>query len=410
MPSGSESPPRGFIREGGSSHAASLSRGAPPAPNAPRIVAPPQDAKQYINALVKALSEGEDSEWKKLYEAELASFGDHCAASPSFFLNTARVLAKHDRACYAIRIATNCLETGIDDVQMLRSVGYVLLSLETSDGVDLSIEVFDRVRELEPSEPQSFIDSGLARFWKAWKEFSFVDSENLAASQVEGLRRDITAAQESLVHVLTHHWATRFDEVEWPALTLLHYVAELVENVNKSNLPLTLAEWPSELDAFKGNITTADTPIHPLRCPEFDPALMVWLGWDTDKTDVDLHVKEPSGKEVSYQHKRGTGSLLSKDFTRGYGPEVYIAKKDGATGGAYEVYAKYFSSHQDSASTGTTSAVVWTIETDNLDGRKHINFSFVRLDTHKQKTHVATVKVGAGSLSQILKKPKLSTP
>jgi hypothetical protein len=251
-----------------------------------------------MDALVKALSEDEDSEWKKLYQAELASFGGHCAASPSFFLNTARVLAKHDRACYAIRIATNCLETGIDDVQMLRSVGYVLLSLETSDGVDLSIEVFDRVRELEPSEPQSFIDSGLARFWKAWKEFSFVDSENLAASQVEGLRRDITAAQESLVHVLTHHWATRFDEAEWPALTLLHYVAELVENVNKSNLPLHL---PNGLLS-----SMPSKEISPLRTRQFtrSAALNLILPWWSGSAGI------PTRRTLIYMLK----SLLEKRF------------------------------------------------------------------------------------------------
>jgi Ca-activated chloride channel family protein len=122
---------------------------------------------------------------------------------------------------------------------------------------------------------------------------------------------------------------------------------------------------------------------------------MVWLGWDTDKTDVDLHVREPSLTEVYYRNKRGTGSLLSQDFTQGYGPEVYIAKSDCAKAGDYEVYAKYFSSHQDSALTGTTSAVVWTIEMDRSDRRKQIKFNFVRLDSCKQKTHVATVKGGA---------------
>jgi uncharacterized protein YfaP (DUF2135 family) len=123
---------------------------------------------------------------------------------------------------------------------------------------------------------------------------------------------------------------------------------------------------------------------------------MIWLAWDTDKTDVDLHVKEPSGKEVDYSNKQGFGSLLSRDFTNGYGPEVYILKdygleKPAAMIGDYEVYAKYYASHQDSFLTGTTSAVVWTIEKDG--GKRSFKFNLVRLNTHQQKTQVATAKV-----------------
>jgi uncharacterized protein YfaP (DUF2135 family) len=55
-------------------------------------------------------------------------------------------------------------------------------------------------------------------------------------------------------------------------------------------------------------------------CIEFDPALVVWLRWYIDKTNVDLHVIKPSNKEINFGNKRGTtGSLLSRDFTQGYG-------------------------------------------------------------------------------------------
>jgi hypothetical protein len=59
--------------------------------------------------------------------------------------------------------------------------------------------------------------------------------------------------------------------------------------------------------------------------------------------------------------------------------------------GDYKVYAKYYASHQDSFLTGTTSAVVWTIEKDG--GKKSFKFNLVRLNTHQQKTQVATAKV-----------------
>jgi len=355
-------------------------------------IAPPQDTEAYLAKLEIAASEGAGGEWKKLYDDELQKLGGHCSASPSFFLNSARVLVKQGSSFDAIRISTNCLESGIDDVQLLRSVGYLLLSTKISYGIDLSIEVFDKVRELAPCEPQSFLDSALSRFWKSWKALASVEDNDLAESS-SSIQLDITTTQELLAHVLTHHWASRFEEIEWPALILLHYVAELVKEVKKSNVPSTLSEWPVDLDIFK---ELSDSPF-PLRCRDFDLALMVWLAWDTDKTDVDLHVKEPSGNEVYYGNKRGCGSVLSRDFTQGYGPEVYILKdygseKAAAMVGHYEVYAKYFSSHQDSYLTGTTSAVVWTIEkTDG--GNQRVKFDFVRLDTHKQKTLVTTANV-----------------
>jgi uncharacterized protein YfaP (DUF2135 family) len=62
--------------------------------------------------------------------------------------------------------------------------------------------------------------------------------------------------------------------------------------------------------------------------------LLIWLAWDTDTTDVDLHVKEPSGKEVYCSNRQGFGSLLRRDFTKGYGPEVYILKDYGSIAGS----------------------------------------------------------------------------
>merc|ERR1719281_1718005 len=80
--------------------------------------------------------------------------------------------------------------------------------------------------------------------------------------------------------------------------------------------------------------------------PQLD--VFVWLGWDTDHTDVDLHVKEPTGEEVNYSHNhsRTTGARVSRDFTQGYGPEVYTLRE--APKGKYDVEANYYASHQAS--------------------------------------------------------------
>ena len=354
-------------------------------------IASPKSPDQFIQDLERSLSNGllkpRKTNWTKIYQDELASYGGHETASPSLFLNTARVLTKNKKPMDAIRIATNCLESGLDDIQMLRSVGYVLLSTKVNEGTNMAVHVFDKVQELEPSEPQSYLDPSLARFQKAWNMF-LEEGKDTDVAMVNDL---LSNAQKGLTHVLNHRWANRFLEIEWPVLVLLHYIEDLIHQMKQDGVALDVPTWPSnELKKFSA---TDELPLH---CKKFEPALMVWLGWDTDKTDVDLHVKEPSGTEVYYSNKRGKGSLLSRDFTQGYGPEVYLARKGAAQSGKYEVLAKYYASHQDSKLTGTTSAIVWTIGDErgpDQTQQRTIQFDFVRLNTHKQMNLVSTAKV-----------------
>lgn len=80
--------------------------------------------------------------------------------------------------------------------------------------------------------------------------------------------------------------------------------------------------------------------------------LMITIAWNTDNTDIDLHVIEPTGEECFYSHpKTKIGGLLTQDVTQGYGPEMYILPK--ARDGHYKVKAKYFSSNRNRASTRT---------------------------------------------------------
>ena len=74
--------------------------------------------------------------------------------------------------------------------------------------------------------------------------------------------------------------------------------------------------------------------------------------WNTDGTDVDLHVIEPSGEECFYQHTQtASGGHISRDVTTGYGPELYLLPK--APAGSYRVSAHYFATDANRASTRT---------------------------------------------------------
>jgi len=86
--------------------------------------------------------------------------------------------------------------------------------------------------------------------------------------------------------------------------------------------------------------------------------LRVLLVWDTDMTDVELHVRDPTGEECYCLHNKTTGGgMLSRDFTKGYGPEEYLLRT--ADVGIYRVFVKLFDGFN--RYTGTTVQVrIWT--------------------------------------------------
>jgi len=79
---------------------------------------------------------------------------------------------------------------------------------------------------------------------------------------------------------------------------------------------------------------------------KFDESdLLITIRWNTDMTDIDLHVQEPSGEQCNYQNKRTrSNGQISSDITTGFGPEMYFNVK--APQGKYDVKVNYFA--QDS--------------------------------------------------------------
>lgn len=149
-----------------------------------------------------------------------------------------------------------------------------------------------------------------------------------------------------------------------------NYLARLAEKMGKWDLALLYyelglaGEWPERFETFK--------PLHkmdyysflqrataqPEQLVSIDYArgrfeqlqealgkpidLVVAISWNTDRTDIDLHVKEPRGEECYYENpETRSGGMLSDDITTGYGPEFYINRD--APRGVYRVYVKYFS-------------------------------------------------------------------
>jgi len=125
--------------------------------------------------------------------------------------------------------------------------------------------------------------------------------------------------------------------------------------------------------------------------------IRISMAWDTDNTDIDLHVVEPHGEECYFSHKLTQyGGTISRDFTGGYGPEEYMCKR--APQGNYRIRAKYYASHQQSLSGGTT--VLVSIFTNFARKDEDYQMLTLRLQTNADIVDVGTIEFIPTSLSE----------
>lgn len=88
--------------------------------------------------------------------------------------------------------------------------------------------------------------------------------------------------------------------------------------------------------------------------------LRVTLTWNTDNTDIDLWVTDPTGQKCFYGNKKlVSGGQLLDDLTQGYGPERFEAPK--IIPGTYTIQAHYYANNGQANSQETyVSAVIMT--------------------------------------------------
>jgi uncharacterized protein YfaP (DUF2135 family) len=89
--------------------------------------------------------------------------------------------------------------------------------------------------------------------------------------------------------------------------------------------------------------------------------LRVVLSWDSDGTDLDLHVVSPDGEHVFYGNRVGqNGGALDVDVTTGYGPEIYA--NPAPPTGVYHVFVNYYGSGPDERKVTTAQIAIITQE------------------------------------------------
>jgi hypothetical protein len=251
------------------------------------------------------------------------------AESPAFFLDCADFFAGKKQQDVALQALSNVAEMELDNAALLRVLAHRLSQLNL---LDLSSMLFEEVLRLRPEEPQSYRDLALVLARRA-ETLNNAGRRRRSLEDAQREREEVQAlysrAVELLYHVVLRQW-DRFDEIELVAL--------------------------EELNAILPRARAAGA-----RIPSMDPRLIqlldidirIVMTWDTDLTDMDLWVTEPSSEKAFYGHNRTTlGGLVSRDFTQGYGPEEYLLRK--AMTGMYRIEANYYGSSQVTLSGPTT--------------------------------------------------------
>ena len=288
------------------------------------------------------------------------------AKSPAFFLDCAGWFFNAKEGALAVRILSNLSEMKLEDVGLWRTMGW---RLREAGELEEAVKTFRHVLEMRGEEAQSRRDLALVLAERGKALYAYGDRAAAKRLVEEAMRLFHSAAFEPAAR----RSGRRGNDMQTSVVAL--------EELNGLIAWSAAQEWdaapvaPAMDAAFR-----RDLPLD----------LRIMMSWDTDETDVDIHVLEPDGEEAFYKHRRtSTGGFVSEDVTTGYGPEEYLRKE--AQKGKYRILANYFASHRQ-ALTGA-AVVTATVYTDwgrKTEKRQVLSF---RLDKPKDKHPIGEVKI-----------------
>ena len=199
----------------------------------------------------------------------------------------------------ALRAYTSIAEVAPNRAALLSRAGWLLLATKK---YEMAEEMFHEA--LKNRQDDCNIYRGLAMsFW---------------------LRKDYEKAASTLEDALKKPFNPRYGDVKRVMSEELGYIFRAWMNSGGAAETLTERAKHDNVD-LKRNDTFRAT-----------------LCWETDASDVDLHVVDPNGEECFYSHKMNASGLeLYSDQTQGLGPEVVRCEK--AMTGTYHVGVNYFS-------------------------------------------------------------------
>lgn len=201
---------------------------------------------------------------------------------------------------FALTAMSNLAEGHLGKAQLLRAIAY---KLEEHGLLEEAEHIYRRALELRGEEPQSYRDLALVLA----KQSKF---------------NECIALYDKILTRCKPDWDARFSQVEVVALMDLCGILPLMDRMETS------------VSGFKIPYSIVPAASNPV---EVD--LRSVLTWDVDGLDIELQVQEPDETMLtSFSNQSGTGGLLSRDFSGGYGPVEYLTRR--AFPGTYQFFAK----------------------------------------------------------------------
>ncbi len=314
------------------------------------VASKPEAAEQEarpVNPGVAIKAWKPDAEYAKLIAKAKDPFAEYLkqkkeyGSAPSFYLDCADVFNETGNAELAVQILSNLAELELENPALLRILAHRLAQLEE---LEASANVFADVLEMRKEEPQSYRDLAL----------------------VLGRMGRYEEAIKLIYEVVVRTWDDRFPEIEVIALEEMN---NLIVKARSAGIE---------------NFNVDERLIKPI-----DVDLRIVMTWDADMTDMDLWVMEPSGEKAFYSNPRtAIGGLVSRDFTRGYGPEEYMIRR--AKTGTYEIKTNFYgSSSQKIAGAVTLQVDIFTNYGRKDEKRRSVT---LRLKENKDTFTVAEIE------------------
>lgn len=253
--------------------------------------------RPYLKALAAAPAQA----WSARYAELEKQYGD----APAFYFDVAEQLFRAGRKAEAVRVVLTALDVpGANGKTMI----IVADRLQAYGALDRAVWLRERILFLEPDRPQPRRDLALALIVRG-------DGATGPARAA-----DYRRALDLLNEVIVRPWDSDYDGIEMIAL------------MEANHLVARMKALGLDQDVLDRRLVGL-----------LDVDIRAVLEWNTDQTDMDLWVDEPTGEQAIYSNPTTEiGGRLSNDMTAGFGPEEYLLRR--APNGEYVLRVNVYAS------------------------------------------------------------------
>ncbi|MDR3212319.1 MAG: DUF2135 domain-containing protein [Azoarcus sp.] len=139
--------------------------------------------------------------------------------------------------------------------------------------------------------------------------------------------------------------------------------------------PYAFGAGSNSIEVIAGDSERLRAQFHQSANGQAESRLRILLSWDSDGTDLDLHVLTPNGQHAWYGQRVIDGGAIDVDVTTGYGPEIFASPAPEK--GLYQVYVNYYGGGEDEGGGGNlTIAHLAVVSNEGTPHEKRQEFAF----------------------------------